>query len=160
MDMDMVTKIRRNTFETNSSSTHSLTVVPREINLTEGDIIYPSRINLLRMWSGEDNYILVASTKIEKIIILLHWIKELLSEKRLSEKAYNILESLILGTTYHKKVVWEDDNYISTYYEDEKYFDLDLSDENLSEIVSKCNEYILDIVLNPEVQILESYYCY
>jgi hypothetical protein len=71
--------IRTNTFETNSSSTHSVTIGKKNKKvggkeLVEDGVLHPSRLSGYTNSVGESTFT-VADTKDKKAAILIHWVE-------------------------------------------------------------------------------------
>lgn len=65
--MDLI--IRQGVFETNSSSTHTITIAPNnDVNLIENDIMYLSKLKI-----NLDDKLVLAVTPIEKTALIACW---------------------------------------------------------------------------------------
>lgn len=67
-------KIRQNTFETNSSSTHSLTVNISDPIFVEGTL-YPDRLHAIEI-NDDECKILICSDTLSKLAYYLHFLKD------------------------------------------------------------------------------------
>lgn len=71
--------LRKNVFETNSSSTHSITIEKVDNfnnNLLYNDVLYPEHLySTCNDW--DDSWTLIARTKLEKLALIAHWVKNL-----------------------------------------------------------------------------------
>lgn len=84
--------IRKEVFETNSSSTHSLNIrkIPTEksVKLIENNILYADMLSNLST-NIEDGSIIQCKTQIEKAAMVVQWITTLYHDKNISELQYN-----------------------------------------------------------------------
>ena len=69
-------KIRNNVFETNSSSTHSLTITPKQniLGMLEGDVLVINRIPKIILKSSKSS-ITTATTQLEKLAFVIACLK-------------------------------------------------------------------------------------
>lgn len=140
--------IRNNVFETNSSSTHSISIV--NINekiylpIVDNEYIYPLRLNQYEHYieSGDGGHILRCDTIELKTAIVLQWINALKEYDDISNELYFKLEYLVLNNIC-RKVNWEGQNYFDYYPSDEGYFgnnygfDKCSFDEDYIEVINK-----------------------
>lgn len=98
-------KIRNNTFETNSSSSHSLNI-RKVLTFVDDGIFYPSILSH-NCFNQYFNYI-EASTTYEKLALYLHIIKA--SYNRLDDAEYNEYDIKILKEAYNDKITLILDN--------------------------------------------------
>lgn len=81
--------IRKNTFETNSSSTHSITIgtkgeYSKSSPSVENNILYPSRLATYKISYGESRF-LIANTKDTKAALLADWVLDMFDNESYSE---------------------------------------------------------------------------
>lgn len=125
--------IRKNVFETNSSSTHSITIEKVDQfdnSLLYNDVLYPEHLHSTCDNSYDSSWTLVARTKLEKLALIAHWVKHLWFE-----------DSFYLNVVFSKfeeifgiKVNWDfspefysSDDYSGVDYVSEKTFEDDLN---------------------------------
>lgn len=152
-------QIRHGVFETNSSSTHSITVVPinqNKLKLVENRVIYPGRLSnkyLEYEGYGYNGYVLSAETKEEKSCLVLNWIRSLLDEDVISKEVYGWLSLMIVGNLDVIDVDWEDCDYpISPFGEDDSFYNYSGS---LNKYIAQTEEHIENIINNDSVRVIE-----
>ena len=134
----MVTTIREGVFETNSSSTHSITIKPVSDSETIiGNVLYPEKLHSILL---EDNRILSCSTIPDKIMLLAHWVKDL--------NISGLCETLDWLSSY--KIDWNFEvNYTS--------FDDDFNYEDKINTPEKLTEFFNNYINNEDFIITDSY---
>lgn len=155
--------IRKNVFETNSSSTHSISIIDSStLNqsrpISDNSFIYPSRLNDYSFYieSGEGGHSLKCNTSELKSAIVLHWILSLKIENQINSELCDKLQKLI-ADNLGLEIDWENSNYpdyhpYSEYDRDNTYnFDLCNSDE---EFIDKIKD-LIDIINDYNVMIVD-----
>jgi hypothetical protein len=169
--------IRHNTYETNSSSTHSITVINKKhdrssnavyASILENNVLYPKNLNKSEAYTelaiGGGGYIIKCRTAYQKAALTIHYLNGMseyvkyecsgiITEDVYTEfknKAINILQTRLGLNSI------EDANtacHYSVYFED--------GDCPLMNIIEKedpitaFNEYVTDIILNDEMIIID-----
>jgi hypothetical protein len=88
---NMKIQTRQNTFETNSSSTHSVTISTKSSKnqkyepLVENGVLYPSRLDQRGQSFGDSSF-LICGTPEEKTAIVTHWILAIYENGEISEE--------------------------------------------------------------------------
>ena len=145
--------IRKGVFETNSSSTHSITIgvktTPENPNiepLVEENILYPARL-IQRQTSldlGYDNLTTtICSTKDEKAALIINWLHYLYTDKEISYDDYLTKKNQIRD--------------ICEYYSIDSDIDADYYpyDDN-GNIFDECSfEELLEFIMDPEMKIMD-----
>lgn len=135
-------KIRTGIFETNSSSSHSITIqkVGKYKPLVEDDILYPSRLKQyevsLAMHDG--GHVLKCDTTHTKAALVIHWLQAYIDH---GEVTNDYLDYLIKELPYNKVVFEKDGNFKSDYY---PYLEYDGDSLDLSSDFEKDKE-VLDL---------------
>ena len=147
--------IRKNVFETNSSSTHSISIVDSNeksyLSIVDEQYIYPSRLYQYEYYieSGEGGHILRCDTKELKTVIVLHWLRALKEYNDIDSDLYIKLEELV-EENIQLKINWEEKASYDYYPSDEGDFSYNYgfnrcsSDEDYIERVIKLIEIIND----------------
>lgn len=116
----MNTKIRQNCFETNSSSTHSVTIrnrskVPDNHKpIFEDGVLFPKRLNQFSHDIGCDGSSLVCNTRDMKAAMLLSWIQNAFEEdysSNLEDVSKDTYIDYVLETLGYSGVNFEDDKW-------------------------------------------------
>jgi len=142
----MGTIIRNNVFETNSSSTHSITIIDCKDKVDKGilldnNILYPE--NLSATYYDEYHYVLETCTTEQKLALIAHWIKYLDEENNNDlmikfEKLFNIKVNSFIPKFYS-------DAESGNFYLDYNNFDNSL-------------EYLKNnVIYNNDVKIIDQY---
>ena len=150
-------KIRKNTFETNSSSSHSLSVESFPLLLENGKL-YPDRLKD-HIFSDNDNDILICNTMLSKLCLFIQFLKY--SEKE-EDDEFNqkYIKTLIeyLQNQFGFKIDFDFDYsfdpHDDNYDENIGLFNFRESKENLEEI-KKFLEIIMDnskVIINAKIQ--------
>lgn len=155
----MNTKVRQNCFETNSSSTHSVTIrnrckAPDDVKpILEEGVLYPKRLNQFSHSIGSDGSSMVCNTRDMKAALLLSWIQNLFEEDYDDELEGASREAYIdytLETLGYSGVNFEDDkygNFPNSEYEDNLSFSGDWEEdkEQIDNIIKYVNDDNVEI---------------
>ena len=116
--------IRNKVFETNSSSTHSISI---ESNLLYGEIFENGILYLQRLKSCKqdinDDYIIIARTRDEKIAFVISYLLSILEISISESEEYSEYINKI-KTMYNISMI-DETKYISIYDDDEDYLEID-----------------------------------
>lgn len=150
----MNTKIRQNCFETNSSSTHSVTIRNRckvsenaQPVLEEG-ILYPRRLAQYSHSIGCEGSSMIANTREMKAALFLSWIQNIFEEdydNELEEVSKDTYIDYALEALGYTGVNFEDDKYgncPNSEYEDNLRITGDWEEDK--EALDKIIEYVND----------------
>lgn len=148
--------IRTNTFETNSSSTHSVTIHRKGDTggkivrpLVVDGILYPDALKDYSLEVGEATT-LVCDTKDKKAAIVCHWIEE---EEDFSEVPRKAMLELIKSLCGYSDIVELEDSDYSPYSEYGDDVHVDFIDDLKSDELKSFEEFIRGIVLNDDMEI-------
>ena len=128
--------IRNNVFETNSSSTHSITILQQTFNLVdENNILHPENLKY------DYNGVIIANTKNKKAALFCHYFADVISNKDNLSEIFKILAN-DLG--YHEINI----NFKSSFSPfDDDWFDFDRM--NIDKVIK--------IILDDNLSILDKY---
>ena len=151
--------IRRCVFETNSSSTHSITItgksdrdIPKILPLVEYGVIYPERLSSreIDVLKNSDLSFLVCSTKEEKTALLLNWLSNAQDDffeiKNIDSRIEGIAK-YIANYCGYIDVVLPNRWYGYSFYDD---YDDPLKD------YPTLDSFLNDVVLNDKITITQS----
>lgn len=129
--MDVI--IRQSVFETNSSSTHTITIVPNndDVNLIENDIMYLSKLNM-----NLDDKLVLAITPIEKTALIACWFCSYFAEGY--DHKGEFLESIINKLSNNlgiSKIDTKDYPYFNPYVDE--YYTFESVDYYINEVINK-----------------------
>lgn len=162
--------IRQNTFETNSSSTHSITIINRsdfreEEGLYVDGVLYPSKIKISKEYGyGGERQIYKASTIRQKMALLVQWMKDAVYGVYCDEwnegqpDADAVWKQFVefIETNYCK--LDSEINGMDIFSEGEFDFRLSIWNWSKEELdTTKIKKFIDDYVLNPDVIIEDVY---
>lgn len=94
--------IRKDVFETNSSSTHSISIINKgtipyaTYKLCVDNILYPKELESYQIEvksNYNDDYILSCDTKDKKTALVCHWIKAIFDSPTVINEFFNYLEA-------------------------------------------------------------------
>lgn len=153
--------IRRSVFETNSSSTHSITIeaTGENINyepLVEDDTLYPDRIDQynIDLETGDGGYILSCDTKDKKAALICHWTTVVVNDMYSRDEQEKIDAELELWYTYlseklgYRNILIADGNYYPyAEYSEDINFPHEYNEEELNKLV--------DIILDDSKRIVD-----
>lgn len=152
--------IRKGVFETNSSSTHSISIqtigspVCKDVRpLVIDNILYPEHLAdySVHLDYGDGGYTLVCNTKDMKAALIAHWVESYYTDHDISEETfYEALDIIASRIGYDGVVFLDPPTWYSRFYpcdEDEGSY---LSDD-LHEL-----EYLLGVVLDDTKEIVEA----
>jgi len=164
--------IRTSCFETNSSSTHSITITSKSAQtpgkpLEENGVLYPQNLRFVESYrsDGCDGHSLHASTVAEKTALMIHHLKSVseyadVTAKDAKDAVQYVIDSVTLTHGLFTKVDVSDMKYssFSAYSEDgdtyvDRLFEEDLSKDERYLAIDK---FIRDVVLNPDKIIIDS----
>jgi hypothetical protein len=167
--------IRHNTFETNSSSTHSITIInkndavpdkTRYAQLVIDGVLHPSNLKHTFAYvslqnSYEEGWILTASSRDEKSALLLHHVKSYLSDgwgrSYSCEEASRVLEFIrsfmtTLSSQRYADVVLDFSPDFGHYSEEEdSYVHVIMDNENIDGVFTSLINHINDVVNNDDM---------
>lgn len=151
--------IRQGTFETNSSSTHSISVSTigekntKTPPLVEGGVIYPSRLRHYADHFGESTF-LRCDTVEKKVALLYSWLHEakLRWNDDLTDEQAKELE---LVTAKMTGLYVDLDNKYGNYYTTE-FGDDDPPIAEWGKDIESFKKYVQDVILNPTIEITDS----
>ena len=127
--------IRNNVFETNSSSTHSITILQQTFNLVdENNILHPENLKY------DYNRVIIANTKNKKAALFCHYFADVISNKDNLSEIFKILAN-DLG--YHEINI----NFKSSFspFDDDDWFNFDrMNIDKVIKIILDDNLSILD----------------
>ena len=129
--------IRNNVFETNSSSTHSITILQQTFNLVdENNILHPENLKY------DYNGVIIANTKNKKAALFCHYFADVISNKDNLSEIFKILAN-DLG--YHEINI----NFKSSFspFDDDDWFNFDQM--NIDKVIK--------IILDDNLSILDKY---
>ena len=143
--------IRKNVFETNSSSTHSISIIDSStLNqsrpITDNNYIYPNRLADYSFYieSGEGGHSLRCNTKELKSALVLHWILSLSYENIINPGLFYQLNKLI-ADNLGLEIDWENNEYADYYpyseYNNDNVYNFD-SCKSDDEFIEKINGLI------------------
>lgn len=145
--MAMISK-RTSIFETNSSSTHSISIVDYKNsqedkpNLVQNNILYPNLLYNYELHYGETTVLSCINTPM-KLSLLIHWLFEYCDNAEISDDIYHEVITKLKEKGNYDDIVFES----SDYY----YFD----DDN--RIFDKYNiEELIDFCFNDNIQFIYS----
>jgi len=153
--------IRTNTFETNSSSTHSVTIQTKGRKnkkilepLVENNILYPARLGAYENSAGESSF-LCCDTKDMKAAVIAHWI-DCRKEDDLSEVTGKKAEDLLVSLCGYNGLDWEGGSY--QFYPTTEY---DAGDEDyyrdlLEGETHTFERFVKNVVLDDTQEIVDS----
>ena len=162
--------IRSNVFETNSSSTHSISIIKSDDqysdrkSLVENNVLFPMRLysHGLTLLDSESR-ILTCSTKDEKFSMLIHWLLDANSYKE--DKSVHIDDNYTLADIPKliEEIIPEKGGYDSINFESDSHY-LELypdftpySDEDGYILSNNTIDGIIEVCLNPDSIIQDSY---
>ena len=127
--------IRNNVFETNSSSTHSITILQQTFNLIdENNILHPENLKY------DYNRVIIANTKNKKAALFCHYFADVISNKDNLSEIFKILAN-DLG--YHEINI----NFESSFspFDEDDWFNFDqMNIDKVIKIILDDNLSILD----------------
>jgi hypothetical protein len=150
--------IRINTFETNSSSTHSITIgnksngkSKKHLPLVEEMVLYPKRVNQFRVYAGESSAT-VFDTVDKKAALAVYWLLADQFEK--TDPEFQIALEYLRNKIGYVSIDLEEGSYYEYYpcddEGDQAPFIVDgVFDQKLFE------EFVTDVVLNDEREITD-----
>jgi len=169
--------IRHNTYETNSSSTHSITVInkkeERPSNLVyapilENNVLYPKNLNKSEAYTeistGEGGYIIKCRTSYQKAALTIHYINGMyeyikydglgdIKDEAYAEfkkTAFDILQTRLgLNSIEEADAAW----HYSVYSENGKCPLVPIIESE--DPISAFEKYVTDIILNDDIIIID-----
>jgi hypothetical protein len=166
--------IRHNTFETNSSSTHSITIINKNdvvpdktgyAQLVIDGVLHPGNLKNTFAYvslqnSNEEGWILTASSRDEKAALLLHHVKSYLSDEwdrsYSSEEVSRVLEFIrsymtTLSSQRYADVVLDFSPDFGHYSEEDPYVHTIMDNENIDDVFTLLINHINDVVNNDDM---------
>ncbi len=155
--------IRANCFETNSSSTHSVTISSKSKSskratnpLVTDNVLDPSNLNDYEVGAG-DNSFLNCDTVDKKAAIVVHWLTCQFKEREdLTQEQYDKALNILAGAAGYTKI--KPLKYYN-FYPDGEYSgsgDEDYINEMGDDDFEPFKKFILDVVLNDDMEIVDS----
>lgn len=135
----MVTTIRQGVFETNSSSTHSITITNKnEIKnipkLIEDNVLYCDNLVYYNNEFGEDIIILTCNSTVEKLALLIHWIYSYQELEEFSDEELDKMVNKVREKANLNKIIITSSRYCHYDDNDNNIFD----EYNLEELLDLC----------------------
>lgn len=140
--------IRKGVFETNSSSTHSISIEkigPKNVDygIIKNNILYPHRLPSYQFTVESDNrgYILECSNKDTKASLVCHWISAIFWEDDSENKIiewYNYLKDKLGYNDI--QIIYHRNHEYSNYSDENCYLEEDFTKEDIDKLI----EVILD----------------
>lgn len=159
--------IRHNCFETNSSSTHSITIIDRKslkepsksvpALLTQDLILNPGNLSDQPCYSdlsyGDGGHSLTASNRLEKAALFCHYVKSTVDywEEENQQTIKDYTTAILKESLGYSGVNWDFYDEFSIYSEDDDNVFSDIKENDVENGKAAIFGFLQDVVLNDDV---------